>query len=73
MYHRGRRADVEQLLKSKGGSEPDPGALGPLREILKEIFAESAGLAGDADGALEERRAQFVVALAEMQQEERSR
>ncbi len=73
MYHRGRRADVEQLLRSKGGPEPDPASLGPLQSILDEIFAESAAVLSEGDGDLEGRRAHFISALQRMQQEERSR
>ena len=73
MYHRGRRADVEQLLRSKGGPEPDPASLGPLQSILDEIFAESAAVLSEEDGDLEDRRAHFISALQRMQQEERSR
>jgi len=67
MYHRGRRADVEQLLRSKGGPDPDPGSLGPLQSILDEIFAESAAALGDEERGMDERRARYITALEQMQ------
>ncbi len=72
MYHRGRRADIEQVLRSKGGTEPDPGSLGPLQSIVGDLLADSSAFFDDPDDQ-EQRRAGFVAALEGMQQEDEHR
>lgn len=66
MYHRGRRADVEQLLRSKGGVEPDPGSLGPLESLVQQIVAESS-FPEDSETP-EQRKARFIEELRRMEQ-----
>jgi hypothetical protein len=69
MYHRGRRADIEQVLRSKGGIEPDPASLGPLQSIVGDLLADSSALFDDPQDE-EQRRARFVAELRRMEQEE---
>ena len=65
MYHRARRADVEQLLRTKG-TDLDPGALGPLEDLVAELASNLT--IPQEDETPEERRARFVALLQDQEE-----